>query len=61
MVHPCDLDKIEQSIQEQIFDSQYDLDYVEYRIIRKDGQIRWVEDYGHFIHTQNLGDIFYVF
>lgn len=61
MVHPCDLDKIEQSIQEQIFDSQYDLDYVEYRIIRKDGQIRWIEDYGHFIHTQHLGDVFYVF
>ena len=61
MVHPSDLDKIEQSIQEQIFDSQYDLDYVEYRIIRKDGEIRWIEDYGHFIHTQHLGDIFYVF
>ena len=61
MVHPYDLDAIEQSIQEQIFDSQYDLDYVEYRIIRKDGEIRWIEDYGHFIHTQHLGDIFYVF
>ena len=37
-------------IQRQIAASQYDLDYVEYRIIRKDGEIRWIEDYGHYIH-----------
>ena len=38
-----------------------DLDYVEYRIIRKDGEIRWIEDYGHFVRTRSSGDIFYVF
>lgn len=56
-----DLERVEQSIWEQITDSQYDLDYVEYRIVRKDGQIRWIEDYGHFIHSEFIGDIFYVF
>lgn len=61
LVHPDDLDKIEQSIMEQISDSQYDLDYVEYRIVRKDGAVRWVEDYGHFVHSEAVGDIFYVF
>lgn len=61
LVHPDDLEAVEQSITEQIADSQYDLDYVEYRIIRKDGQIRWLEDYGHFTHTENAGDFFYVF
>lgn len=61
IVHPEDLDMVEQSIQEQIADSQYDLDYVEYRIIRKDGSIRWIEDYGHYIHTDSIGGIFYVF
>lgn len=61
MVHPEDLDAVEDSIREQISHSQYDLDYVEYRIIQKDGQIRWVEDYGHFIHSDFAGDIFYVF
>lgn len=61
LVHPEDLEAVEYSIREQISHSQYDLDYVEYRIIQKDGQIRWVEDYGHFIHSDFAGDIFYVF
>lgn len=61
LVHPEDLDQVEESIREQIEKSQYDLDYVEYRIIQKDGGIRWVEDYGHFIRSKTSGDIFYVF
>lgn len=60
IVHPDDLAAVEKSIQEQIADSRYDLDYVEYRIVRKDGQIRWVEDYGHFVRSE-IGDLFCVF
>ena len=59
IVHPEDLEGVEKSIREQIAHSQYDLDYVEYRIICKGGQIRWVEDYGHFIHS-GTGDVFCV-
>ncbi len=61
IVHPDDLDKVETSIFEQIRESQYNLDYVEYRIVQKDGTVRWIEDYGHFMHTEEYGDIFYVF
>lgn len=61
MVHPEDLEAVERSIREQIDASQYDLDYVEYRIIRKDGAVRWIEDYGHFIQSASAGGIFYVF
>ena len=61
VVHPDDLESVHKSIWEQIANSQYDLDYVEYRIIQKGGTIRWVEDYGHFIHSETEGDIFYVF
>ncbi len=61
IVHPDDLENVHKSIQEQIANSQYDLDYVEYRIIQKGGAIRWIEDYGHFIHSETEGDIFYVF
>ena len=61
IVHPDDLEAVEKSIYEQIQHNQDDLDYVEYRIIRTDGQIRWLEDYGHFVHSETLGDIFYVF
>ena len=61
LVHPEDLEAVENSIREQISGSYFDLDYVEYRIIRKDGSVGWIEDYGHFVHSDFAGDIFYVF
>lgn len=61
MVHYDDLKEVEKSINEQIANSKYNMDYVEYRIIRKDGTIRWLEDYGHYIHNKSAGDVFYVF
>ncbi len=61
MVHPEDLNEVEESVRRQIGTDGNDLDYVEYRIVRKDGAIRWIEDYGHFVHTERYGDIFYVF
>ena len=62
MVHPDDFAKIQASIDEQIADSaNHNLDYLEYRIIRRDGTIRWVDDYGHFTHLPGYGDVYYVF
>lgn len=61
MVHPEDVEDVEQKIRQQIVAGENDLDYVEYRIVRKDGAVRWIEDYGHFVHTELYGDIFYVF
>ena len=61
MVHPDDLDTVEKSIAEQIASSRDNLDYVEYRITDKNGVVRWVEDYGHFVHTETAGNVYYVF
>lgn len=61
IVHPYDLDTVEKSIKKQIADSQYDLDYVEYRAVRKDGSICWIEDFGHYLEIEGLGGVFYVF
>jgi len=61
LVHPDDLGAVEASIKQQIAESQYDLDYVEYRITRRDGTTAWIEDYGHFVHGETVGDYFYVF
>ena len=61
MIHPEDLEEVEKTVRQQIAASQLDLDYVEYRIVRKDGSVGWVEDYGHFVHSETVGDIFYVF
>ncbi|MDE7219394.1 MAG: PAS domain-containing protein [Oscillospiraceae bacterium] len=61
LVHPEDLAATERNIKEQIAAHDNDLDYVKYRIVRKDGTVRWIEDYGHFVHTEPYGDLFYVF
>ena len=62
MVYPEDFAEIQTSIEEQIADPENDhLDHVEYRITRKDGTIRWIDDYGHFASFPEHGDAFYVF
>ena len=63
MVHPEDYDKTQTSIDDQIADSsnRSQLDYVIYRIIRKDGSVRWVSDYGHFSMLPGYGEVYYVF
>lgn len=61
IVHPDDYERVEQSIIKQIRGDDNKFDYVEYRITRTDGTVRWVEDYGHYIHNKSVGDIYYVF
>ena len=63
IVHPEDLNRVEWEIKDQIEHSDGAMDYVKYRIIRKDGAIRWVDDCGH-LETSKLGEeqkLFYVF
>ncbi|MBR1647278.1 MAG: response regulator [Selenomonadaceae bacterium] len=62
MVYPKDFIKIQKSINEQILNPDNEnLDHVEYRITRKDGAIRWVDDYGQLSTFPEYGDAFYVF
>ena len=61
MVHPDDYQAMSESIANQIKQNDDNLDYVEYRIIRKDGSVRWVDDYGHYTMTDNYGGIYTVF
>lgn len=61
LLHPEDIEATQQSIKQQIFTHGSDLDHVEYRIVRKDGTVRWIEDFGHFVRTDLYGDVFYVF
>lgn len=61
MVHPDDLERVEREIAEQIRNSDKNEDYVEYRIIRKDGEVRWVTDCGHLDDSEKDNYLFYVF
>ena len=61
MVHPEDYELITASINKQIAENEDNMDYAEYRIIRKDGQIRWVDDYGRYLETSTYGGVYTVF
>ncbi len=47
MVHPEDWERVEREINWQTQHSDENMDYVQYRIVRKDGQVRWIDDCGH--------------
>ncbi|MCR5106901.1 MAG: response regulator [Lachnospiraceae bacterium] len=61
MVHPDDFQRVQVSIDAQIGGKHGEHDHVEYRIITKDGSVRWLDDYGHFSHSKDYGDLYYVF
>lgn len=61
MIHPDDRQKVEKSIGEQLAGSKVKLDAVEYRIITKNGNICWVDDYGHYVRSKSGESVFYVF
>ena len=59
--HPDDYSHVRAEIDRQVGQNDEHLNSVEYRIIRRDGSVRWVEDYGHCTETEAYGDIHYVF
>ena len=61
MVHPEDLHKIQNQIQAQTLFGEKRHDYVRYRIITKQGEIRYIEDFGHLLHSDGGESYFYVF
>ena len=60
-VYPGDYEKTEKIIRDCIDSSDNNLDYVEYRIKRYDGSIRWIMDYGRLVHSGQYGNVFCVF
>lgn len=63
MVHPEDIDRVEWEIDDQIKHSEGNMDYIRYRITRKDGEVRWIDDCGHLEDSDfgEDGKLFYVF
>lgn len=59
-VHPDDVDRVEQSINEQIQRNAREMDAVDYRIHTNDGRTLRIRDLGRLIHDPGLGDLFYV-
>lgn len=60
MVYPDDIARVEQEIANQIQISEDSLDSVRYRIVRKDGEVRMIDDIGRKVFTENGSSVFYV-
>ena len=62
MVHPDDRERVNMEIRTQLISSEWNMDYIEYRIVRKDGEIRYINDYGYLTKSDETGEpFFYVF
>lgn len=61
MVYTDDYDRITNEIEKQLKNNETNHDNVEYRIVTKSGEIKWVEDFGHLASTKEYGNVFYVF
>ncbi|MGN0317508.1 MAG: response regulator [Lachnospira sp.] len=60
-VYEDDYEITEANIKEQLEVLGTFHDHVRYRILRKDGKLRYIDDYGHLINHKVYGEIFYVF
>ncbi|MDO4805086.1 MAG: GGDEF and EAL domain-containing protein [Lachnospiraceae bacterium] len=61
MVYEEDLQKVEDLITVQTAYGDMRHDYVRYRIVTKQGVIRYVEDFGHLLHSAKGKSFFYVY
>ena len=61
MIHPEDCERVSNEIRHQIANAEDEVDHVEYRIVRKDGEIRWIDDYGHYVESDVYRGLYYVF
>ena len=60
VVYPEDIEEVEHIIRKQIATTGGH-DYVTYRIITKNGDIKKIEDWGHLVDDEELGRVFYVY
>lgn len=61
MVHPDDLKNSTNMINTQTIDSGHRHDYLRYRIITKQGEIRFIEDFGHIVYDNSGKGYYFVF
>lgn len=59
MVHPEDRERIQAEIWNQIDSTEWKMDYIKYRIIRKDGSVGYICDFGHLEDGAELGEQYF--
>ena len=59
MVHPDDRERINKEIKEQVTSTEWKMDYIKYRILRKDGTVGYINDFGHLNDAGGEGDQYF--
>lgn len=59
VVHPEDIFRVEDSIWKQIVDNMDSMDFIRYRILTKQGEVKRIVDAGRLVKTSQHGDVFY--
>ncbi len=61
LVYPADLKDVEKDIQRQVKARKDGFDHIDYRIVTRKGQVRYVEDFGRLVDLPGIGRAFVVF
>lgn len=61
IVSPKDYDVIENEIEVQIKSGIDSFDHIYYHIITKNGNVKYIEDFGHYVEDEEEGPLFYVY
>ena len=61
MIHPDDLEEAERSINAQTLESGHRHDYIRYRVVTRQGTVRYVEGFGHIVFSEDGRAYYYVF
>ena len=61
IVSPKDYDVIENEIEVQIKSGIDSFDHIYYHIITKTGDVKYIEDFGHYVEDEEEGPLFYVY
>ena len=59
MVHPEDRERIESEIWSQVNNTEWQMDYIKYRFIRKDGSVGYISDFGHLEESYEGGEQYF--
>ncbi len=63
MVHPSDYGRVFLALKKHndLSAAHSESDYMEYRIVRRDGEVRWIDEYSYYVHNGMHRDLCYVF
>lgn len=59
MVHPEDWEKVNEALSGRLLAAEKD-NTIDYRILCKNGLVKYVTDIGRLVHTKQYGDLFYI-